>query len=186
MIQNLLDLAPDTGAALFVAWNAHINGDVVLGRDSSVWYGCTLRGDTGPIRVGDQTNVQDGSILHNSAGTSLTIGNRVTVGHGVILHGCTVGDNCLIGMGSVILDRAVIGENSIVGAGSLVTQGKIFPPGSLIVGSPARLIRSLTPDEIERNQAFCERNIKHARENRASGGETLGAADDPGGASPAP
>jgi carbonic anhydrase/acetyltransferase-like protein (isoleucine patch superfamily) len=149
MIERFLDMTPDTAKAAFIAANSAITGDVVLEEGSSVWYGAVLRGDCGHIRIGEKSNIQDCAILHNTEGTSCIVGNGVTVGHGAILHGCTVGDNCLIGMGSIILDDAVIAENSLVAAGSLVTGGKTFPPDSLILGHPAKVVRQLTKEEID-------------------------------------
>jgi len=163
MIEEFNGKRPDTDRALFIAWNAQVSGEVTLGRDSSVWYGATIRGDIAPIFVGDGTNIQDGCVLHITTDIPLRVGNGVTVGHGVILHSCTVGDNCLIGMGAVVLDRAEIGENSIVGAGSLVTMGKTFPPGSLILGNPAKKVRDLSPEEIQGIRDNGSRYRKNAR-----------------------
>jgi len=148
MIQKFDNFIPDCGRAAFVAWNAHVCGQVVLGTDSSVWYGATVRGDTEPIRIGDGTNIQENCVIHTDLGMPADIGSMITVGHGVILHGCTVHDGSLIGMGAIILNNAVIGTECIVGAGSLVTEGKKFPPRSLILGSPAKMIRELTMDEV--------------------------------------
>jgi carbonic anhydrase/acetyltransferase-like protein (isoleucine patch superfamily) len=129
----------------YIAPGAVVLGDVRLGEDVSIWFNATLRGDNDPIIIGARSNIQDGSVLHTDAGVPLTIGEDVTVGHKVTLHGCTIGDGSLIGIGSVILNRAVIGKN---GAGALVTEGKVFPDGVLIVGSPARVVRELTPEQI--------------------------------------
>jgi len=141
------------------AWidpDAVVIGDVAVGRDSSVWPATVIRGDVNRIRIGERTNIQDGSVIHvthrseeNPDGHAAIIGNEVTVGHKVILHGCTVKDRCLIGMGSIILDGAVIHEHTLVGAGSLVPPGKELESGYLWLGSPARRVRELTPEEIE-------------------------------------
>ena len=140
---------PNVGPGTFVAENATLIGDVRLGKDCSVWYGVTLRGDVMPILIGDETNIQDHVMIHGTFERSgTTVGKRVTVGHGVILHGCEIGDEVLIGMGSIIMDRAHIPTHSIVGAGSLVTEGQTFPPGQLILGRPARAVRPLTEKEI--------------------------------------
>lgn len=127
---------------------AVVNGDVVLGKGCSVWYNAVIRGDVSPIRIGEDTNIQDNAVLHTSHGIPLVLGRGVTVGHGAILHSCTVEDNVLIGMGAILLDGAVIGENSIIGAGALVTKNTQIPPGSMVLGSPARVKRALTEEEI--------------------------------------
>lgn len=128
---------------------ATICGDVVIGRNSSVFSGTQIRGDCEPIRIGECTNIQENSCLHVSTGSPLTVGSRVTVGHMAMLHGCTIEDDVLVGMGSTIMDDAHVGHHSLVAAGSLVTQGKRFPPRSLIMGRPARVERELSDDEIE-------------------------------------
>ena len=138
---------PSFGPGAWAAPSADLIGDVRLGARASVWFGAVLRGDNTPLILGDDTNFQDGAIGHSDAGFPLTIGARVTVGHQAILHGCTVADDCLIGMGARILNGAVIEPECIVGAGALVTEGKHFAPGSLIVGSPARVVRQLTDEE---------------------------------------
>ena len=129
----------------FAAPGAVIVGDVELGENASVWYGAVLRGDSGPIRVGKGTNIQDGCILHETT----TVGDHCTVGHGAILHGCTVGDGCLIGMGAIVLTGAVLGEGCMVGAGALVTGKTNAPAGSLLLGSPAKIVRQLTEQELQ-------------------------------------
>ena len=128
---------------------ARVNGQVELGAGCSVWYNAVIRGDEAPITVGENTNIQDNCTLHTSFGHPLREGSRVTGGHNALLHGCTVGDNCLIGMGAIVLDDAVIGDNCVVGAGALVTQGTVIPAGSMALGSPARVRRALTQEEIE-------------------------------------
>lgn len=137
-------IAPDA----WVAPSADLIGDVHLAELASVWFGAVIRADNTPIVVGARTNVQDGAMLHSDPGAPCTLGEDVTVGHHAILHGCTIGNRTLIGMGATILNRAVIGEDCLVGAGALVTEGKTFPPGHLIVGSPARAIRLL--DDMEK------------------------------------
>jgi carbonic anhydrase/acetyltransferase-like protein (isoleucine patch superfamily) len=148
MIHNFEGRSPLIAPGSFVAWNAEVSGEVELGEGASIWFGAVLRGDLAPIRVGEGSNVQDGAILHVSPGMGCSLGEGVTVGHGAIVHACTVGDYCLIGMGAIILDGAQIGAECIVGAGTLITQGKHFPPRSMIFGSPAKLVRELTEDEI--------------------------------------
>ena len=127
----------------WVAPNASVIGDVALGEDCGIWFGATLRGDNERITIGARSNIQEGSTLHTDPGSPLTIGEDCTIGHNAILHGCSIGDGSLIGMGAIILNGAVIGRGCLVGAGALVTEGKVFPDGSLIVGSPAKLMRAL-------------------------------------------
>lgn len=141
-------VAPDIGADVYVAPGAQVIGRVVLGDRASIWFGAVLRGDNDPIRIGAESNVQDGAMIHADPGVPTTIGDGVTIGHHAIVHGATVGDRSLIGMGATLLNRAVIGADCIVGANALVTEGKAFPDGSLIVGAPARLARPLTDAEI--------------------------------------
>src|SRR5690242_11060974 len=138
---------PQLDAGAWVAPSADLIGDVRLGARASVWFGAVIRADNTPIMIGEESNIQDGAIGHSDADFPLTIGARVTVGHQAILHGCTIADDCLIGMGARILNGAVIESESIVGAGALVTEGKRFPAGSLIVGSPARVVRQVTEEE---------------------------------------
>jgi len=168
MIHSFEGERPDTARAAFVAWNAEVLGRVTLGEGASVWFGAVLRGDIDAIRVGAGSNVQDGAVLHVDAGMPCVLGDHVTVGHGAVVHACAVGDRCLVGMGAVILDRAVIGEDSIVGAGALVTQGKAFPPRSMILGSPAKLVRPLTDEEVAGLRAHAEAYVALAR--RAASG----------------
>jgi carbonic anhydrase/acetyltransferase-like protein (isoleucine patch superfamily) len=137
------DKQPQLAAGAWVAESADVMGDVHLAEGSSVWFGAVLRGDTEPIVVGRGTNIQDLSVLHTDVGCPLTLGENVTVGHQVMLHGCTVGNNSLIGIQAVVLNKAKIGQNCIVGAGSVVTEGKEFPDNSLILGSPAKVVRTL-------------------------------------------
>lgn len=148
MIISVGGKTPQVGAGAFVAGNATLIGDVVLGDRASVWFGAVLRGDVGRIRIGKDSNIQDLSVIHmDSAGFDTTVGERVTVGHRVVLHGCTVGDLALIGIGAVLLNGCEIGEETIVGANSLVTEGKKIPPGMLVLGSPAKVVRPLTAKE---------------------------------------
>lgn len=132
----------------WLAPDASIIGDVVLGEDASIWFGALIRGDNDRISVGAGTNVQDGAVLHADTGFPLTIGASCTIGHRAILHGCTLADRVLVGMGSTVLNGAVVGENCIIGANALVTQGKRFAPNSLILGAPAKAVRSLTDEEL--------------------------------------
>lgn len=141
-LERYKDFFPQVDPTAFVHEDATVIGDVVVGAEASIWPAAVLRGDDGPIRIGPLTSIQDGSVVHTTAGVSkVDVGARCTVGHKVILHGCTVEDDCLIGMGAIVLDGAVIGRGSLVGAGALVTQNKVIPPGSLVLGSPARVVR---------------------------------------------
>lgn len=149
MILPLLGKTPQIGEGSFVAPSADLIGDVQIGKGCSVWFNTTLRGDVMPIVIGDETNIQDNTVIHGTyKKCGAVIGRRVTVGHSVILHGCTIGDFVLVGMGSVIMDQAEIPKRSIVGAGSLVTEGSRFPEGHLILGRPAKAIRPLKEDEL--------------------------------------
>ena len=142
-------VAPHIAATAWVADSAQVMGQVELGEGASVWFGAVVRGDTDRITIGAGSNIQDASVLHADAGQPLLVGERVTVGHQVVLHGCTIGDESLIGIGAVVLNGAKIGKNCLVGAGALVTEGKDFPDGSMILGSPAKAVRQLTPAQIE-------------------------------------
>jgi carbonic anhydrase/acetyltransferase-like protein (isoleucine patch superfamily) len=142
-------LRPTLAEGAWAAPSADLIGDVRLGARASVWFGAVIRADNTPILVGEESNVQDGAVGHSDPGAPLTIGRRVTVGHQAILHGCTIGDGALIGMGARVLNGALIGTNCIVGAGALVTEGKTFEPGMLIVGSPARIVRQLSDQDLQ-------------------------------------
>ncbi|MDR3510465.1 MAG: gamma carbonic anhydrase family protein [Caulobacteraceae bacterium] len=131
----------------WIAPNAVVLGNVVLKKNASIWFGAVLRGDNDPIVVGENSNIQDGSVLHTDSGIPLTIGADVTVGHKVMLHGCTIGDNSLIGIGSIILNGARIGRNCLIGAGSLITENKVIPDNSMVVGSPGRVIREVSEQQ---------------------------------------
>lgn len=153
---------PEVAEGVFIAPGARLIGQVRLAAASSVWYNSVLRADSNSIVIGAGSNVQDNSVLHVDEGEfQLTIGENVTVGHSCILHGCTIGSNTLIGMGSTVLNGAVIGENSLVGAGSLITEGKVFPPGSVIMGRPARVVREVSEKELE----MISFGARHYREN---------------------
>ncbi|MCK5884772.1 MAG: gamma carbonic anhydrase family protein [Bacteriovoracaceae bacterium] len=149
-IYKYKNLIPSIGKNTFIADSVDIIGDVKIGDGVSVWFNSVLRGDVAPITIGDNTNVQDCSMIHVDRKLPTVIGSGVTIGHKVTLHGCNIGNNCLIGMDSVILDHVIIGENSLVAAGSIVTPGKKFPPRSFIMGSPAKLVRELSADEVDK------------------------------------
>jgi carbonic anhydrase/acetyltransferase-like protein (isoleucine patch superfamily) len=146
---NLNDLAPVTPSdgEYWIAPTAVVLGHVILKKNASIWFGAVLRGDNDPITVGENSNVQDNSVLHTDLGQPLTIGDNVTVGHMVMMHGCTIGDNSLIGIGSIVLNGARIGRNCLVGAGALITEGKEIPDFSVVMGAPGRVVRTLTPEQ---------------------------------------
>ena len=159
---------PSIDPTAWVAPSADLIGDVRLSARASVWFGAVIRADNTPILIGEASNFQDGAIGHSDPGAPLTIGARVTVGHQAILHGCTVHDEALIGMGARILNGAVIGEGCIVGAGALVTEGKMFEPNSLIVGSPARVIRLLGDEQRQMLRASAAHYAQKAADYAAN------------------
>ena len=165
----LPDSRPSVAAEVFIAQGAIVLGAVVLREQSSVWYGSVLRGDINRIIVGVQSNVQDGSVLHVSDDCACVLGERVTVGHRAVVHACTVGDEVLVGMGAVILDGAHIGARSIVAAGALVTKNTVIPEGSLVVGSPARVVRSLSAEEQKANAKLALKYVEVSRRYLAMG-----------------
>ena len=158
---------PDIARAGFVAANATVLGDVTLGALSSVWYGCVLRGDINSIGIGEGTNVQDLTMVHLADDYGVRVGNYTTIGHSAIIHACTIGDECLIGMGATILDGAVIGDRCIVGANALVTQRFVAPPGSMILGAPAKIVRPLKPEETSGLRRWAEKYIEVAKAHAA-------------------
>ena len=167
MIRPFGGKTPLLGEGAFVAETASVIGDVIIGARSSIWYGAVLRGDVEKIRIGDETSIQDNTVIHvDSSGYSTEVGNRVTVGHGVVLHGCRIGDRALIGIGSIVLNGAEVGDESMIGAGSLVTPGTKIPPGVLAIGSPARVKRPLTDEEKRHVQEGVENYIRLCREHR--------------------
>jgi len=172
-IYQIGDDTPDIAPDAFVAPSAAVIGKVTLRSRASVWFGAVLRGDNEPITIGEGSNVQEGAVLHTDPGIPLTIGDRVTVGHQAMLHGCTVGDGSLIGIQAVILNGAVIGKNCLVGAGAVVTERKTFPDRSLILGSPAKVVRELTDEDVARLEAsavsYADRQAQYARELKPVG-----------------
>jgi carbonic anhydrase/acetyltransferase-like protein (isoleucine patch superfamily) len=158
--------APKIADSAWVADSAQVMGDVELAEDASIWFGVVIRGDTETIRIGRGSNIQDLSVLHADHGMPLTVGEDVTVGHQVMLHGCTVGDGSLIGIGAVVLNGAKIGKGCLVGAGSLVTEGKEFPDGSMILGSPAKVVRQLTPEQLEGLRQSAKHYVDNAQRFR--------------------
>lgn len=166
-LYQLGDDRPRIADSAWVADSAQVIGKVEMAEDASVWFGCVLRGDSEPIRLGKGVNVQDGTVIHADPGFPVTLAQNVSIGHQVMLHGCTVGENSLIGIKAVVLNGARIGRNCLVGAGALVTEGKEFPDGSLILGSPAKVARALTPEQIAGLQRIAEHYVENAQRYRA-------------------
>ena len=172
MLHKFKGISPKLGTNTWSASSADIIGDVTCGEDCSIWFGCVVRGDVHSISIGNRVNIQDLSMIHvthhkkpdKSDGNPTIVGDDVTIGHRVMLHGCTIENACLIGMSATILDGAVIGKESIVGAGALVTKNKIFPPRSLIVGSPAKVVRELTDEEVKELYASASRYVAFKRD----------------------
>ncbi len=167
-IYELDGMTPQIADSAWVADSAEVMGDVVLAEDVSIWFGVVARGDKDTIRIGAGSNIQDLSVLHADAGVPLTIGSGVTVGHKAMLHGCTVGDGSLIGIGAVVLNGAKIGKSCLVGAGALVTEGKEFPDGSMIIGSPAKVVRQLTPEQMQDLRRSAQGYVANARRFKTS------------------
>jgi len=162
-LYQLGDDTPQLAAGAWVADSAQVIGRVALGAQASVWFGAVLRGDNEWITIGARSNVQDGSVLHTDMGSPLTLGDDVVIGHQVMLHGCTIGNGSLVGIQAVVLNGAQIGRNCLVGAGSVVTEGKEFPDGSLILGSPAKMVRMLTSEQIQRMQRGAAHYVANAQ-----------------------
>ena len=165
-IYQLGALAPRLAESAWIADSAVVIGNVELGDEASIWFGAVLRGDTETLSIGRRSNVQDGSVLHADHGFPLVLGEDVTVGHQVMLHGCTIGDGSLIGIQAVVLNGARIGRHCLVAAGAVVTEGKEFPDGSLILGAPARVVRPLTPEQIEGLKQSAAHYVENARRYR--------------------
>jgi carbonic anhydrase/acetyltransferase-like protein (isoleucine patch superfamily) len=155
MILKFKEFYPKIASSAWIAPSADLIGNIEIGEDSSVWFQCVIRADVNEVKIGKNTNIQDLSCIHTDVDTKTIIGDNVTIGHKVMLHGCKIENNCLIGMSATILDNAIIGEGSIVGANSLVTSGKVFPPRSLIMGSPAKVVKELSEEDVQKL-------IKHA------------------------
>ncbi|MCB1077469.1 MAG: gamma carbonic anhydrase family protein [Verrucomicrobiae bacterium] len=167
LIKPVKGIQPQFGANCYLAENATIVGDVIAGDDCSFWFQCVVRGDVNSIRIGNKVNIQDGAVIHCTYQRAATIiGDNVSIGHRAIVHGCTLENNVLIGMGAIVMDGAEIGARSIVGAGAVVTQGQRIPPGSLVLGSPGRVVRALSRDEQASIRGWAEKYIRVAREHR--------------------
>ena len=167
MIRSFRGIAPKIAVSAYVDPSAVVIGDVTIGARSSVWPNVTARGDNGPIRIGEETSIQDNSVLHLDEGIPLTIGDRVTVGHAVVLHGCTIEDDCLIGIGAIILNNARIGKGAVVAAGSLVAEGTVVPPAMLVIGVPAKPKRPVTAEEQARFAEGMKHYVEKAAEYKA-------------------
>jgi carbonic anhydrase/acetyltransferase-like protein (isoleucine patch superfamily) len=165
MIFKFHEKIPNLGNSVFLAQGSQVIGDVQIGDESSVWYNTVIRGDMAPITIGNKCNIQDLSMIHDNQGQPVILEDEVTVGHSVILHSCTIKRASLIGMGSIVMSGAVIEEETMVAAGSLITEHKTFPPRVLIMGSPARVVRELTPEEIASLHQTAQRYIQKAAEH---------------------
>ena len=171
MIRPFRGKHPQIHPTAFVEESAQVIGDVVIGAQSSVWFGAVVRGDVYHIRIGERTNIQDGTVVHVTNGTHATIlEDEVTVGHNVTLHGCRVGRGCLVGMGSIVMDAVEVGEQSLVAAGALVSPGTIIPPRSLVIGVPAKVKRQLTDEEVAGLSVYWQNYIEYTRLYRAEAG----------------
>ena len=158
-IYPLGELTPKVDPDSWIAPNATLIGQVEVAKGASIWWNCTVRGDTDLLSVGENSNIQDNSVLHTDPGIPMVVGKNVTVGHRVILHGCTIGDNTLIGMGSTLLNGSVIGKNCLIGANTLIPEGKVIPDRSLVVGLPGRIVRELTDEEVAGLQTSADRYV---------------------------
>ena len=160
MKQYTLNIDP----SVFIAPSADVLGDVTIGKNCGIWYHATIRGDEYPIVIGENTNVQDNAVLHVGDGNECHVGNNVTIGHSAFVHGCTVGDNTVIGMGAIIMNGAVVGKNCTIGAGALVTEGKVIPDGSLVMGVPGKVVRSMEEKDFAWNRRNAAMYVEEAKE----------------------
>ncbi|MDX1513797.1 MAG: gamma carbonic anhydrase family protein [Gammaproteobacteria bacterium] len=168
MIYSLENRKVETRGDYFVAHNATVIGSVILENNASIWFNCVVRGDNDLITIGENSNVQDASVLHTDAGIRLTLGRNVSIGHKAMLHGCTIGDGSLIGINAVVLNNAVIGKGCLVGANALIPEGKEIPDGSLVVGSPGRVIRTLSEDQSREIAEIADHYVKKSVLYRAA------------------
>ena len=162
-IESYESYSPEIHPSVFVAASADIIGRVTLHEESSIWYNTTLRGDINEIVIGPRSNIQDNAVVHLADGYGCYVGELVTVGHSAIIHACTLKDEVLVGMGAIVLDGAVIGERSIIGAGAVVTGGTVIPPGSLVLGTPAKVVRTLSLDEQQGVKYWAEKYVRQAK-----------------------
>ncbi|MEF3301781.1 gamma carbonic anhydrase family protein [Paenibacillus sp. GYB003] len=167
MLHRYKDIYPNVHPAAFVAEGVQLIGDVLIGEEASIWYNAVLRGDLAPVRIGRRTNVQDGCIGHVNTDQPLLVGDDVSVGHGAIIHGCTIGSGTLIGMGAIVLNGAEVGEYALIGAGSLVTENKKIPGYTLSLGSPAKVVRELTEQDLERMKRTTEGYLLKGKEYKS-------------------
>lgn len=165
-LDTYLGKTPEIDETAYVSKHAVLIGDVKIGKNASVWPGCVLRADINSIELGENSNIQDGTMVHLADDAGVKIGKNTTIGHGAIIHGCEIGDGCLIGMGAIVLDKAVIGDNSIVGAGAVVTKGTIVPPGSMVLGTPAKVVKELDEKTREGLAYWAQKYVKLAHANR--------------------
>jgi carbonic anhydrase/acetyltransferase-like protein (isoleucine patch superfamily) len=166
MLYSLGNKTPQLRGNNYIAPTAAVIGDVVMEQNANVWWGVTIRGDSNTITLGENVNIQDGSVLHTDDGVFLTLEKDVSVGHMVMLHGCTVQEGALIGIGAIVLNNAVIGRESLIGAGALVAEGKIIPERSLVLGSPGRVVRTLTDDEVKMLRWISQHYVENAARYR--------------------
>ena len=166
-IYRLDDFTPDCHESSWVAETAAVIGNVILAEGSSVWFGATIRGDNEPINLGARSNIQDGSVCHSDPGCPLTIGEDVTIGHLAMVHGCTIGDGSLIGIGATVLNRAVIGKNCLIGAHALVTEGKVIPDNSVVMGSPGKVVKTLTDEQAAHVNMGAKLYVSNAKRFRS-------------------
>ena len=166
MIYQLGDRKPILKGDNYVAPNAAVIGSVLMEANSSVWFNVTIRGDNDLITLGENVNVQDGSVVHTDGGIAVTLERNVSIGHLVMLHGCLIRENTLIGIGAIILNRVTVGKNCLIGAGSLIPEGKTIPDGSLVLGVPGKVVRALTPEEIAMNTWIAEHYVERAKAYR--------------------
>ncbi len=172
-LAKYLDQQPQIDASAYVAKGAIVIGACTLGKNSSVWHGCVLRGDINTIEIGEGSNVQDGTMVHLADDYGVKVGKYVTIGHAAMIHACEIGDECLIGMQATVLDGAVIGAQSIVGAGALVTKGTHVPPGSLVLGSPAKVVKTLSEEERAKLKGWAEKYVIVSRGHKSRFGSSL-------------
>jgi carbonic anhydrase/acetyltransferase-like protein (isoleucine patch superfamily) len=166
MIYSLDGRTPTFKGAYFVAHNAAVIGSVVMENNASVWWNVTIRADNDLITLGENVNVQDGSVIHTDSGKPVVLHRNVSIGHLVMLHGCTVGENSLVGIGAIVLDNVTIGRDCLIGAGSLVPPGKTIPDGSLVLGTPGRVVRQMTPEQIAQNTWIAEHYVERSKRYR--------------------
>ena len=163
MLYTFDERTPERQGDTFVAPTAVVIGAVTLKHEASVWWGAVLRGDYDAITVGERSNVQDNAVVHMDEGFPVTLGNCVTIGHKAVLHGCTIGNNALVGINSVVMNEAVIGDDCLIGSNTLITEGKVIPPRSLVLGSPGKVVRELSDDEVAEITGFADRYVRNFR-----------------------